>query len=103
MVPVDVQSKAKGAYALTGNDVIPQGTWCSFQRPYMLRTTTAAYDKYAKLFYECQKNVYGDVTHYYATDPFHEGGNTADMSTSDVSSEVLNSMLEFDKDAVWVI
>ena len=25
------------------------------------------------------------------------------MSTSDVSSEVLNSMLEFDKDAVWVI
>lgn len=103
MVPVDVQSKAKGAYALTGNDVIPQGTWCSFQRPYMLRTTTAAYDKYAKLFYECQKNVYGDVTHYYATDPFHEGGNTGDMSTSDVSSEVLNSMLEFDKDAVWVI
>lgn len=103
MVPVDVQSKAKGAYALTGNDVIPQGTWCSFQRPYMLRTTTAAYDKYAKLFYECQKNVYGNVTHYYATDPFHEGGNTGDMSTSDVSSEVLNSMLEFDKDAVWVI
>jgi len=69
----------------------------------MLRTTTAAYDKYAKLFYECQKNVYGDVTHYYATDPFHEGGDTGDMSTSDVSSEVLNSMLEFDKDAVWVI
>lgn len=103
MVPVDVQSKAKGDYALTDNDVIPQGTWCSFQRPYMLRTTTAAYDKYAKLFYECQKNVYGDVTHYYATDPFHEGGNTGDMSTSDVSSEVLNSMLEHDKDAVWVI
>ena len=25
MVPVDVQSKAKGAYALTGNDVIPAG------------------------------------------------------------------------------
>lgn len=103
MVPVDVQSKAKGDYALTSNDVIPQGIWCSFQRPYMLRTTTAAYDKYAKLFYACQKNVYGDVTHYYATDPFHEGGNTGGMSTSDVSSEVLNSMLEFDKDAVWVI
>ena len=103
MVPVDVADVAQGEYALTANDVIAQGTWCSFQRPYMLRTNSDAYDKYAALFYECQQNVYGDVTDYYATDPFHEGGNTGNMNTSDVSSSVLDSMIEFDADAVWVI
>ena len=103
MVPVDVAEVAQGEYALTSNDVIAQGTWCSFQRPYMLRTNSDAYDKYAKLFYECQENVFGDVTDYYATDPFHEGGNTGNMNTSDVSSSVLDSMIAFDADAVWVI
>lgn len=103
MVPVDVAEKATGNYALTDNDVIAQGTWCSFQRPYMLRTTSAAYQKYAALFYQCQENVYGDVTDYYATDPFHEGGNTGGMDTSAVSSNVLSAMMTYDADAVWVI
>lgn len=103
MVPTDIASVAKGEYALGSNDVIPQGSWCSFQRPYMLRTTTEAYDKYAALFYQCQENVYGDVTDYYATDPFHEGGNTGGMNTADVSSNTLAAMMAYDPDAVWVI
>lgn len=103
MVPVDIASKAKGEYALGSGDVIAQGSWCSFQRPYMLKTTTAAYQKYAELFYQCQKNVFGDVTDYYATDPFHEGGNTGGMNPADISSKVLDSMIKFDADSVWVI
>lgn len=103
MVPVDIAQKAKGEYALDGADVISQPTWCSFQRPYMLKTTAAAYEKYAELFYQCQKNVFGDVTDYYATDPFHEGGNTGGMNPAEISSRVLDSMIGFDADAVWVI
>lgn len=103
MVPVDIAQKAQGEYALSGSDVIAQGNWCSFQRPYMLRTTSAAYQKYAALFYECQQNVFGDVTDYYATDPFHEGGNTGGMNAVDVSSNVLDAMIAHDENAVWVI
>ena len=103
MVPVDVAQKAQGKYALTDNDVIAQGKWCSFQRPYMLRTTSTAYQNYAELFYQCQEQVYGKVTNYYATDPFHEGGNTGGMDTSAVSSNVLSAMTTYDTEAVWVI
>lgn len=103
MVPTDVAQKAGSKYKLKDNDVIVQGTWCSFQRPYMLRTTNEAYQTYASLFYQCQEEVYGKVTNYYATDPFHEGGNTGGMDTSAVSSNVLSAMMAYDKDAVWVI
>lgn len=103
MVPVDIASRGTGQYALSSSDVIAQGNWCSFQRPYMLRTTSDAYKKYAALFYECQKNVYGDVTDYYATDPFHEGGNTGGMNVTEISSNVLDAMIDFDANAVWVI
>ena len=103
MVPTDITSKATGDYALTSSDIIAQGNWCSFQRPAMLRTTSAAFDKYAELFYACQKEVYGDTSDYYATDPFHEGGNTGGMDSRVIAKEVLLSMLDADEDAVWII
>jgi len=103
MVPTDVASVAKGEYALGSGDVIAQGNWCSFQRPYMLRTTTEAYKKYAALFYRCQENVYGKVSDYYATDPFHEGGNTGGMDTADVSRYTLEAMMKYNPEAVWII
>ena len=96
MVPVEIATKDPGAA------VIPQGAWCSFQRPTMLKTDTATYDEYAAKFYAAQKRVFGDAK-YYATDPFHEGGNTGGMSTTVVASELLDSLLAADSDAVWVI
>lgn len=103
MVPTDIVDNATGEYAITSSDIIGQGTWCSFQRPAMLVTTSEAFDKYASLFYECQKEVYGDVSNYYATDPFHEGGITGGMNSSDISKEVLTSMLEADPNSIWII
>lgn len=97
MVPCDIllhDSKA---------EIVPQGTWGAFQRPHMLRTTSPCFKKYAALFYKAQKEVYGPYSHYYATDPFHEGGIVADLKPREIAVCVLNSMLEFDKDAVWVI
>ena len=103
MVPTDITAKATGAYALNSSDIIAQGSWCSFQRPAMLRTTSAAFDTYAELFYRCQKEVYGDTSDYYATDPFHEGGNTGGMNSREISAEVLRSMMASDENAVWII
>ena len=97
MVPTNIHDYDKNA------EVIEQGEWCSFQRPTMLKTTSSTFEKYAKKFYQCQKEVYGDVSNYYATDPFHEGGITGGMNASDISEKVLTEMITADKDAVWII
>ncbi len=96
-VPPDIEKYDADA------DVIHQGTWCSFTRPSMLRTTSECYKKYAALFYKCQREVYGDYSFYYATDPFHEGGDCQDMSQSEISKEVLSAMLCENEKAVWII
>ena len=97
MVPNDILSHDKDA------EIILQGTWCSFDRPPMLKTTSKSFKKYAKLFYKAQKEVYGDISDYFATDPFHEGGNMGGMSAREVSSAVLGEMVSFNENAVWVI
>lgn len=97
MVPVDIEAHDKNA------EVIPQGTWNSFVRPYMLKTTLPVFKEYAEKFYQAQKEVYGTYSKYFATDPFHEGGITADMSLRSISKEVLAAMLKANPDAVWVI
>lgn len=97
MVPVDIAQKDPDV------KIIGQGGWCSFQRPAMLKTDTASFDEYAEKFYAAQKAVFGDVTNYYATDPFHEGGNTGGMDVSVISKKVLGSMMDSDPDGVWII
>lgn len=84
-------------------DVIMQGTWCSFDRPIMLRTTSPVFREFAERFYKAQSEVYGDYSIYFATDPFHEGGNTSDMAPKDISKEVLSAMLKQNEKAVWII
>ncbi len=97
IVPVDIAKYDKEV------EVIPQGTWCSFQRPSMLKTTSKSFLEYATKFYEAQKEVYGEVTNYYATDPFHEGGIIGDMSARQIAKEVLQAMLSSNKNSVWLI
>ena len=84
-------------------DIIPQGTWCSFERPTMLRTTSSVFKEFAEKFYKAQAEVYGNYSIYFATDPFHEGGKVGDMKAKEISCEILNAMLEFNKNAVWII
>ncbi|MFQ8601055.1 MAG: alpha-N-acetylglucosaminidase TIM-barrel domain-containing protein, partial [Oscillospiraceae bacterium] len=100
MVPTNFSEKA----ASEGVEIMQQGSWERLARPSMLRTDSETYDKYAALFYQAQREVYGDISDYYAVDPFHEGGiRPADLSDSIISREVLDSMLKEDPDAVWMI
>ena len=96
IVPVDIQKYDANA------EIIPQGKWCAMQRPAMLKTDTSSYQKYARLFYEAQKEVLGKAK-YFATDPFHEGGITGGMSPRVISKTILSEMLKAAPDAVWVI
>ena len=97
MVPNSIQDKDPSA------QIIAQGQWNGMQRPAMLKTNTATYQKYAQMFYQAQKEVYGDVSHFYATDPFHEGGNTGGIGRDIVGRAVLDEMKAYDSDAIWVI
>jgi hypothetical protein len=87
-----------------GVSVIKQGTWNGFSRPDMIATDSPLYDEYASLFFEAQEFVYGKTSHYYAADPFHEGGKRpSGLSDATIAEEVLNSMIEYDEDAVWIV
>lgn len=57
----------------------------------------------AEVFYKKQKNVFGNVSDYYAVDPFHEGGNTGGLDIAGIYGEVQKAMLRSDPDAVWVM
>lgn len=102
MVPLDFQSKNPDA------QILPQGDWCGFDRPNMLKTYVNDGEKdyfqeVANVFYEKQKEVYGDITDYYAVDPFHEGGDTGGMNSAKIYGTIQNKMIEHDNNAIWVI
>ncbi len=97
MVPVDIKNKVPSA------EVIVQPYWVGSKRPDMLKTDTQSFVDFAEKFYKHQKDVYGDVTNYYATDPFHEGGATGGMSTATIGRIVMEEMLKADPDGVWII
>ncbi len=84
-------------------DILDQGLWCASLRPPMIRTTSDCYKKYAELFYRAQREVYGNYSSYYATDPFHEGGKVGDMKPREISSIILTEMLRENKNTVWIV
>lgn len=85
-------------------DILKQGGWCGLDRPDMIRTDGALYDEYAEKFYEAQRWAFGETSNYYAADPFHEGGiRPSDLSDSTIAAEVLDSLLKYDQDAVWMV
>lgn len=97
IVPRDIQKKDREV------PVIEQGKWKGIERPLIVSPDSVHYIKYAKLFYECQKEVFGDITHFYAGDVCHEGGKLNKKSAKESFGNVMESMLQFDKKAVWVV
>ncbi len=97
IVPRDIQKKDREV------PVIEQGKWKGIERPLIVSPDSVHYVKYAKLFYECQKEVFGDITHFFAGDVCHEGGKLDKKKAKESFSNVMESMLSFDKDAMWVV
>ena len=85
--------------------MMAQGTWGGqFTRPAMLKTDAPVFEKVAEKFYAAQEKMLGDITDYYAVDPFHEGGiRPSNLSETDISRLVLGEMMKYDEDAVWTI
>lgn len=96
-----------------GSVFTPECDWSGFTRPSILKTYLTEeeiaqgkvdyYQSVADVFYAKQKNVFGDVSHYYAADPFHEGGATGNLDLSEIYKAVQVKMLQVDPDAMWVM
>ncbi|MFQ8704957.1 MAG: alpha-N-acetylglucosaminidase TIM-barrel domain-containing protein [Thomasclavelia sp.] len=85
-------------------EILEQGGWCGLNRPDMIRTDSQLYDEYAAAFYKAQEWAFGNTSDYYAADPFHEGGiRPSDLSDETIATEVLDSLLKYDQDAVWMV
>ncbi len=83
----------------------PQGLWADgFVRPNILKTTYPAYSYLAKIFYDTQDEIYGQVSDYYCGDVCHEGGIVPeDLSKPKMSKKLLDELIKADKNAVWIL
>ena len=97
MVPRDINKKDRDI------PTIEQGKWKGIEQPLIVCPDSAYYVKLAKLFYECQKEVFGDITHFYAGDIGHEGGKLDKNKAKDSYTNVMASILQYDKDAMWIV
>lgn len=106
-VPETFAQKNEGAV------LTPKDGWSGFTRPSIIKTyLTEAEEAEGKVnyfadvantFYEKQKNVFGDVSDYYAADPFHEGGATGGLDIANIFKTVQDEMLKSNPNAIWVI
>ncbi|MEG1981042.1 MAG: alpha-N-acetylglucosaminidase [Clostridia bacterium] len=84
-------------------EIIPQGKWCEFDRPAMIKTDTKSYEKYAKLFYKIQRDILGSDTNYFSTDPFHEGGTSGSLTNETVATNILKALKKEGDDNIWIV
>ncbi len=97
MVPSDIQKKIRDI------PTIEQGLWNGLPRPLMIDPASVSYVKYATLFYECQKEVFGDITKYFAGDICHEGGSLKGANEKEVYMNFVGTLTKFRKDAIVIM
>lgn len=83
----------------------PQGMWAGgFVRPNVLKTSYNGYSYLAGLFYDTQKEIYGENTDYYCGDVCHEGGIVPkDLSKPEMSAQILSDLMHANPRAVWIL
>ena len=106
MIPKDFMTQAE-ASAITGwtaSDIVNGGNWCSFVRPYFVNNTDRM-KEFAANYYAAFETLFGDVcsTHFYAIDPFHEGGVPSGVTSASASVTAMwDALTTYDSDAIWV-
>ena len=78
--------------------------WNGFTRPGVLMPDDPDFSKYAKLFYEETKRLYG-TAEYYSIDPFHESSNLpADLDIAEAGKKILKVMKDYGNEhSTWVV
>ena len=83
-------------------NVHAQGMWCGLKRPDMLDPTDPLFPKVAAAFYASQAKLYGPA-HFFAADPFHEGGSTKGIDVPAVGRGIYAAMQAASPGSTWVL
>lgn len=95
MVPTTLKDK--------GIDILEQGKWAGdFQRPAFLKPDDN-FKKIAGIYYDELKKLYGSDLHYFAGDPFHEGGKSGEVNVADYGQLVQTEMEKYFPGSTWVL
>lgn len=84
-------------------NIVPQGGWCSFNRPAVLDPTCAAFPRIAEAWYKALHKTYGTTTTAYGGDLFHEGGRSGNINVTNAAKAVQAAMTKASPDSTWVI
>lgn len=96
MVPSNFES-------VTGIATDKAGSWCGFQRPYILDPSSKDFAEKARQYYQRLEEVMGS-SRYYSMDPFHEGGTIASGRYAEGYKAVFEAMDNcIGPEAKWVI
>ena len=79
-----------------------QGIWGTYQRPAFLDPTDPLFDKLAAIYYEEQKNLFGEAQ-FFGGDPFHEGGTSEGINVKLAAQKIIQAMRKVNPQAVWVL
>lgn len=105
MIPKGFENKSSRKMSAWGkDDIVSGGIWCSFTRPYFVNNTDCL-KEFAFNYYAAFDRLFGDVcsTHFYAIDPFHEGGVPSGVTSAEASVAAMWEALKtYDNEAVWV-
>ena len=106
MIPKNFMTQAEASAIISwkASDIVNGGNWCSFVRPYFVNNTDRL-KEFAANYYAAFETLFGDVcsTHFYAIDPFHEGGVPSGVTSASASVTAMWEALQtYDVDAVWV-
>ncbi len=85
-------------------DLLPQDTWAGgYQRPIVLKPTSAQFPRIAALWYKNLHEVYGGMSSAYGGDLFHEGGRPGDTPLRDAAKNVQTAMQVASPGSTWVL
>lgn len=108
----NVQKGNSISSAETAEDAVSSGEsnqsslqlWNGFTRPGVIMPNDNRFDKFAKLFYQETKKLYGTAD-YYSIDPFHEASNLPeDLNIGEAGKAILKAMKEYGNEhSTWVV
>ncbi|MDP4206440.1 MAG: alpha-N-acetylglucosaminidase, partial [Bacteroidota bacterium] len=96
MVPSSFKEKSKA-------HIINQGNWGAFKRPDILDPTDTAFTRIAGIYYQEIQKLYGKDIHFFAGDPFHEGGITEGVNLSAAGASIQKEMNRYFPGSTWVL
>jgi len=96
MVPSTLKNKTKAP-------IIDQGNWGAFTRPDILAPGDTAFTRIAGIYYHEMQKLYGKDLHFFAGDPFHEGGKTGGIDLKMAGAAIQTEMNRSFPGSTWLL